>query len=51
MWRRSSETSDITRAKQRHIQEDGIHHSHRRQNLKFYEEKFSMIYSFNFILN
>jgi hypothetical protein len=32
---RSSETSAITRPKKRNIPEDGILHSHRRENLKF----------------
>jgi hypothetical protein len=31
---RSSETSVLTRAKRRNISEDGIIHSHRRENLK-----------------
>jgi hypothetical protein len=30
----SSEMSDLTRATRRNITEDGIHHSHRRENLK-----------------
>jgi hypothetical protein len=30
----SSETSVLTRPKRRHIQEDGILHSHRRENPK-----------------
>jgi hypothetical protein len=33
---RSSETSDLTRATCRYIQEDDILHSHRRENLKSY---------------
>jgi hypothetical protein len=33
---RSSETSVLTRASQRHIQEDGIVRSHRRENFKSY---------------
>jgi hypothetical protein len=33
---RFSETSVLTRATQRHIVEDGILHSHRRENLKYY---------------
>jgi hypothetical protein len=32
----SSETAVLTRAIRRHIQEDGIFHSHRRENLKSY---------------
>jgi hypothetical protein len=33
---RSSETLVLTTATRRHIQEDGIPYSHRRENLKFY---------------
>jgi hypothetical protein len=33
---RSSETSDLTKVRWRHIPEDGILHSHRRENLKSY---------------
>jgi hypothetical protein len=33
---RSSETSVHTTCTRRHIPEDGILHSHRRENLKFY---------------
>jgi hypothetical protein len=33
---RSSKTSVLTRATRRHISEDGILHSHRRENLKYY---------------
>jgi hypothetical protein len=33
---RSSETSILTRVTWRHIPEDGILHSHRRENLKSY---------------
>jgi hypothetical protein len=33
---RSSKTSVLTRTTQRHIPEDGILHSHRRENLKCY---------------
>jgi hypothetical protein len=36
---RSSETSVLTEATQRHTPEDGILHSHRRENLKFYNEE------------
>jgi hypothetical protein len=32
----SSETSDLTRVTRRNIQEDGILHGHRRENLKSY---------------
>jgi hypothetical protein len=35
---RSSEKSVQTRRTQRHIPEDGIFHSHRRENLKSYIE-------------
>jgi hypothetical protein len=34
---RSSEMSDLTRAKRRNIPEDDIRHSHRRENLKSYK--------------
>jgi hypothetical protein len=33
---RSSETPVLTKATRRHIQEDGILHSHRNENLKSY---------------
>jgi hypothetical protein len=35
----SSETSVLTRAARRHIPEDAIPHSHRRENLKSYRPK------------
>jgi hypothetical protein len=35
----STETSVLTRATRRNILEDGILHSHRRENLKPYKEK------------
>jgi hypothetical protein len=35
---RSSEISVFTRLTQRNIPEDGVLHSHRRENLKFYIE-------------
>jgi hypothetical protein len=37
--RRFGETSVHTRSRRLHIQEDGIFHSHRRENLKSYMEK------------
>jgi hypothetical protein len=40
----SSETSVLTRATQRNIQEDTILHSHRRENLKSYTPKSSLEY-------
>jgi hypothetical protein len=40
---RSSETSVHTRATRRHIPEDGILHSHRRENLKFYKIKIAPV--------
>jgi hypothetical protein len=36
---RSSETSVLTRATQRHIAEDGVLHSNGRENLKIYHDK------------
>jgi hypothetical protein len=45
---RSSETSVITRATQRNIQEDGIFLSHRRENLKSYISH--ACYAFNSLL-
>jgi hypothetical protein len=38
---RSSETSDHTRSTRRHIPEDGILHSHRCENLKYYNDNVS----------
>jgi hypothetical protein len=38
--KRSSEMSVLTRAKRRDIPEDGILHSHRRENLNSYIEHF-----------
>jgi hypothetical protein len=35
----SSETSVYSKPTRRHIPEDGILHSHRRENLKSYEDK------------
>jgi hypothetical protein len=35
---RSSESSVLTRATLRDIQQEGILHSHRRENLKFYKD-------------
>jgi hypothetical protein len=37
---RSSEKLDLTRATRRHIPEDGILHSHRREQLKVYKENY-----------
>jgi hypothetical protein len=42
---RSSETSIRTRSTRRHIPEDGILRSHRRENLKSY--KFVLVYKCN----
>jgi hypothetical protein len=39
---RSSETSVLTRAMRRHIPEEGILHSHRRENLKSYFSQWSL---------
>jgi hypothetical protein len=39
---RSSETSVHTRSKWRHIPEDGILYSHRRENLKSYIDRSSL---------
>jgi hypothetical protein len=38
----SSETSALTRVTQRNIPEDGIFHSHRRENLKSYKPLHSL---------
>jgi hypothetical protein len=38
---RSSETSVHTRSTRRHIPEDGILHSHRRENLKSYNNRYN----------
>jgi hypothetical protein len=40
---RSSETSVLSRATRRHITEDGILHSHRCENLKFYTKLVSTL--------
>jgi hypothetical protein len=40
---RSSETPDLTTAARRNIAEVAIFHSHRRENLKSYEEQFVLI--------
>jgi hypothetical protein len=37
----SSESSDHTSSTRRHIPEDGILHSHRRENLKYYKDTFN----------
>jgi hypothetical protein len=38
----SSETSDLTRATRRNIPEDTILHSHRRENIRSYTERYSI---------
>jgi hypothetical protein len=45
---RSSETSVQARSTRRHIPEDGVLHSHRRENLKSYMKYF--IFNTNFVL-
>jgi hypothetical protein len=40
---RSFETSIHTRSTRRHIPEDGILYSHRRENLKSYKEEFVIL--------
>jgi hypothetical protein len=45
----SSETSILSRATGRNIQEDGILHSHRRENLKFYNCVPEYIYEYIYI--
>jgi hypothetical protein len=46
---RSSETSVLTRATRRHISEEGILHSHRRENLKSYSAAPSSLILFTLI--
>jgi hypothetical protein len=46
---RSSETSVLIRATRRHLPEDDNHHSHRRGNLKSYNDIVVQVYNKNII--
>jgi hypothetical protein len=39
----SSEISVLTKAALRNIPEDGIHHSHRRENLNYYNNRLASV--------